>query len=488
MGDRHWNENTSRRSFLQGAATAAGSAVASSILPEAMAGTLGIKRPNLLFFYTEGQRSDALSLAGHPLLKTPHQDRIGREGVYFNNSFCTNALCAPARAVALTGLHSHTSGALDNKTQTPLPAEIPIFTDLLHQAGYDVALVGKAHVPNGVRERYWDYYLGFNAAYTNYYAPKVYEGRKGAMEEEKEYKDVYADDFFTDRAVDWLKEKRERPFCLLLWLQTPHAPFYRPRRYLDMYNGVPIPKPSTFDDDMKGYPGKPRFFNTARNKIGTVQNENSVRSLEELAKDYYAGLTAVDDNLGKVLAYLESTGELDDTAILHSSDHGFFLGEWRLYDKRLMHEPSIRTPAMIRYPKKFTPGTRVDEMVLNIDFAPTLLELAGVPVPQAMQGKSLVPLAQGKRPQWRQDWMYEYFDYRGTDEIMPCRGIRTARYKYIHYYLEPQEHELYDLANDPGELNNLCGQAAHAATQQTLAARLEVLRHEARDTTTDKTL
>jgi arylsulfatase A-like enzyme len=495
------NGTISRRAFLQESTAVAGAAVASSVLPRALGQSEVKKRPNIVFFYNEGQRADALGLAGNPLLKTPHQDRIGREGVCFNNSFCTNALCAPARAVALTGLYSHTSGALDNKTAAALPPNIPIFTDLLHQAGYEVAMVGKAHVGNGVRERYWDYYFAFNGAATDYYAPHAFEGRKGVMHEEKIYKGeskddfpdnpaldwtgVYADDLFTDRALGWLKQERDRPFCLLLWLQAPHSPFYRPRRYLDMYNGVAIPKPTTFDDDLKGYPGKPRCFANAQNKIGTIQTGDCSRNLEELVKDYYAGLTAVDDNIGRVINFLESSGQLDDTVILHSSDHGYFLGEWRCFDKRFMHEPSIRTPAMIRYPRLFQAGRKVDEMVLNLDFAPTLLELAGVAVPEAMQGKSMVNLSQGKEVHWRKDWLYEYFDYPGAEEVRPHRGVRTARYKYIHYFLDPQEYELYDLQNDPGELNNLYGMAAHAGIQQALAMRLKELRRETRDVTTN---
>ncbi len=460
-----------------------------------------MRRPNIVFFYTEGQRADALSLAGNPILSTPNQDRIGREGVYFNNSFCTNALCAPARAVALTGLYSHTSGALDNVTREPLPPDVPIFTDLLHEAGYDVAMVGKAHVGNGVRERYWDYYFAFNGASTDYYNPHAFEGRKGVMGGEEIYKGefrnqfpdngaldwtgIYADDLFTDRALDWLKQERERPFCLLLWLQAPHSPFYRPRRHLDKYNGIPIPKPATFDDDLKGYPGKPRCFANALNKIGTMQTGDSTRSLEELVKDYYAGLSAVDDNIGRVIGFLESSGQLDDTVILHSSDHGYFLGEWRCFDKRFMHEPSIRTPAMIRYPKAFRPGTKVDQMVLNLDFAPTLLELAGVQVPEAMQGKSLVKLAQGKEGDWRQDWLYEYYDYPGAEQVRPHRGVRTTRYKYIHYFLAPEEFELYDLQEDPAETKNLFGSPQYAEVQSHLATRLEQLRKETGDETRD---
>lgn len=473
----------SRRKFLQTTSAVAGAAIASSMLPQASGEAPGARRPNIVFFYTEGQRADALSLAGNTILKTPNQDRIGREGVFFNNAFCTNALCAPARAVALTGRYSHSTGALDNHTESTLPPDIPILTDLLHEAGYDVAIVGKVHVGNGLRERYWDYYLGFNDAVTNYYAPRVFEGRKGNMGEEKVVPGVYADDYFTDRALDWLKEERDRPFCLLLWHQAPHAPFYRPRRYLDMYNGISIPKPATFDDDVRGYPGKPKCFVSARNKIGTMETGDAARSLEELVKDYYAGLVDVDDNIGRVIGFLESTGKLDETVILHSSDHGYFLGEWRCFDKRFMHEPSIRIPAMIRYPKAFKPGTKVDAMVLNLDFTPTLLELAGVAVPDQMQGKSLVGLAKGNAGPWREDWLYEYFDYPKAEEVHPHRGVRTARYKYIHYFIEPEEFELYDLQEDPHETRNLYGNPGYAEVQQHLVSRLEELRRATIDKT-----
>ena len=534
MSEPNQSERISRRNFLQGSAAIAGAALAGPALTQAQSTNRrpgGGKRPNLIFFYNEGQRADALSLAGNPLLKTPNQDRIGREGVYFNNSFCTNALCSPARATALTGLYSHNTGGMTLNTQYPFPSDIPLFTDLLHQAGYDVAMVGKAHAPNGVRERYWDYYCAFNAPVTDYFAPRYFEGRKGKFvghrgiegaeqtldayyyarfegqgqaagrrgqegggadsmpKKAAGFQPVWADDFFTDRALDWLKEDRgDRPFCLLLWQQSPHAPYFRPRRYANEYNGVPIPVPSTFDDDAKGYPGKPRAFADAFNKIGIIETTDAVRSLEELTKDYYAGLMGVDDNIGRVMQYLESSGQLDDTALLLSSDHGYFLGEWRCFDKRFMHEPSLRTPTMIRYPKMFKAGTKVDEMVLNLDFAPTLLELAGVHVPAAMQGKSLVGLAQGHNPEWRKDFLYEYFDWPGTEEVRPHRGIRTERYKYIHYFLEPQEYELYDLKDDPGELNNLQGDPAHAGLRLQLAARLEELRRETGDTTDDQTL
>jgi arylsulfatase A-like enzyme len=416
-------------------------------------------------------------MGGNTIVKTPNQDRIGQEGVYFRNSFVTNALCAPVRASILTGMYSHSTGALDNNTKdTTLPASIQLFTDLLHDADYEIAMCGKAHVCNGVRERYWDYYLGFNAPSTNYYHPEMYEGRNGKIAGPFKY-EGYADDLITDRALEWLKQKRDKPFCLLLWQQAPHSPFYRPRRHLDLYNGVTIPIPATFDDDKRGYPGKPRAFADAENKIGTTVTGACVRTLEELAKDYYAGLVTVDENIGRVLDHLTATGQLDDTAILQSSDHGFFLGEWRMFDKRLMHEPSIRVPTTLRYPKAFKGGRKVDDMVLELDFAPTLLEIAGITVPDHMQGKSLVPLAKGEAVDWRKDWLYEYYEYPGYEQVRPHRGVRTERYKFIHYYQAPEEFELYDLKIDPGELHNLYEASAYAEILGNLKARLASLRN-----------
>lgn len=467
-----------RREFLQDAAAVAGAAAISSFAAPAQAQKVKEKRPNLIFFLGEGQRADALSLANHPFLKTLHQDRIGAEGVRFDNAFCTNALCAPARATLLTGLYSRTSGALSNKLpHVPLSPDIPMFTDLLHEAGYDVAIMGKTHIRNGAEERYWDYYFGHNAASNDYVNPFFKEGRKGKIGPEKQYANVWPDDLATDRALAWLQEDRgDRPFCLLVWWVSPHEPFFRPRRKFDRFDdGTRITKPATFDDDLKGWPGKPKVFVDAENKIGIQMKHLAAGSLEGMAKDYYAGLEGLDDNVGRFFSYLESKNILEDTAMIHSSDHGYFLGEWRLFDKRLMHEPSIRVPLLIRYPKRIPAGTVRKEMVLDIDMAPTLLDLADVPAPATMQGKSVLPLVKHGAEKGRTEWFYEYFEWPNPEGVAPNRGIRTETHKLIEYTLGDKEHELYDLKNDPKETQNLWARPEHAATQRDLLARMAEL-------------
>ncbi|MHB1698740.1 MAG: sulfatase family protein [Acidobacteriaceae bacterium] len=472
--DPHARETT-RREFLQGTMAVAGTLLAGAPLAAAQEKT---KRPNLVFFLGEGQRWDALSIAGHPILKTPNHDRIGREGMLFRNAFCTNALCAPARAALLTGMYSRSTGALSNEHMNlPLPADITLVTDILRDAGYEIAIVGKVHAHNGLEERNWNYYFGHNSPSNNYANPFFKEGRDGKVGPEKQYKSVYPDDLSTDKAVEWLKQDRDdKPFCLLVWFVAPHEPFFRPRRHLDLYNdGTRISKPTTFDDDLKGYPGKPQAFINAENKIGTTPKHEAAGSLEGMAKNYYAGLVAVDENIGKVLNYLEQQNILDDTAIIHTSDHGYFLGEWRMFDKRQMHEPSIRVPLMIRYPKRIPAGTVRNEQIIDLDVAPTILDLAGIPAPKQMEGKSMIPLARAADPDFRKEWYYEYFEWPNPEAVRPHRGIRTESWKLIHYVMDPQEFEMYDLADDPGETMNLYGNPSYAAQQKKLLNRLDEL-------------
>jgi len=468
-----------RRTFLKGAAATSAAAIAPQLLPGALGRPATRARPNLVFFLGEGARWDESSLAGNKLLKTPNIDRIGREGAVFTDAFCINSLCLPARATILSGLYSHTTGAVDNQ-HSKVPDRFPIVTDLIRSHGYEVAFIGKSHVQGSLMDHYWDYYFGF-AGQADYQCPVVVEGAHGRLGAPQSYHE-YVDDLLTRKAVEWLRQTHHAPFCLFLWFYAPHAPFDRPLRMVNDFNGVPIPKPASFDEYLSGYAGKPRGVIAARNKIGSqFLQRDDPRSLEELVKDHYVGIESNDEDIGQVLRVLESQGILDDTAIVWSSDHGFFLGEHRFYDKRLMYEPSIRIPLMIRYPRRIASGTSSGRMVLNLDLAPTLLDLLGVAPPGHFQGRSLMTLLERPGMAWRTDWLYEYYEYPGNQEVRPCRGVRTERYKYIHYFTEPQEFELYDLGQDPEELHNLYADPAHTELAARLAARLEELRRETGD-------
>jgi arylsulfatase A-like enzyme len=430
-------------------------------------------RPNLIVMMTDDQRADAMSCAGNTILKTPNIDRIARQGARFNNMFVTNSLCAPSRASLMTGLYSHAHTVRDNTPQRPnVPQSIPFVSDYLRKAGYEVAFCGKSHAPSAFRDRQWDYYFGFKDQ-GNYLKPMVAEGTNG--------KDTlypgWMDDVVTDHALTWLKKKREKPFALFLFFKAPHRSWNPPERHKNLFADVNIPKPELWDADRKL---KPKAFSEADNVIGSA-NHKDVPDLDHFLKDYYRCITGVDDNVGKVLDALKEMNQLDDTAIMYTSDNGFFAGEWRAFDKRLMHEPSIRVPMLIRYPKIFQAGSTPKEMVLNIDIAPTLLDLANLPIPREMHGKSMLPIGKGDVKNWRKDWLYEYYEFPGPHSVRKNRGIRTDRYKYIHYYEQPEEFELYDLEKDPLEKVNLYGKPEYAELTKKLRDRLEELRKETGD-------
>ncbi len=434
------------------------------------ADTQAPRRPNFVFLLTDDQRADALSIAGNALLKTPNIDRISREGVRFKNAFVVNSLCTPSRACYLTGKYSHATGVLDNSTHMTLPKSEPIFPERLREAGYEVAFVGKSHMTSSLRDRDWDYYFGFKGQ-GRYINPIVAED-KGP---DRPYPG-YMDDVLADKALGYLDRPRgDKPFCLFVWFKAPHRPWARAPRHTNLYKGLTVPEPPTF---RAGYVGKSHAVANADMKIGTFPD---VPDLDTLVKDYDASIIGVDDNVGRILAALDHKGIADDTVVVYGSDNGFFLGEWNFFDKRLMYEPSIRVPLLVRYPRRIKAGTVRNEMVLNIDIAPTLLELAGLlPLP-GTHGKSLVPLLEGKNVPWRDAWLYEYYEYPEPHRVRPHRGVRTARWKLIHFHDEPQEWELYDLAADPDERTNLHGRPDHAETEALLKRRLDDLRRETAD-------
>jgi arylsulfatase A-like enzyme len=445
--------------------------VASAILLAASSSTYAAERPNFIVMMTDDQRADALSCAGNTILKTPNIDRLAKEGMMFKNMFVTNALCAPSRATLLSGLYSHSHTVIDNKeNQRRLPLEVPLVSDYLRKAGYEVAFCGKSHQQMALRDRQWDYYFGYKGQ-GQYLNPVIAEGVTG----KDERRQGYMDDVVTDKAVAWLKQKREKPFCLFLFFKAPHRSWVRAPRYKDLYADVTVPKPALWDADRSL---KPKAFADAQNKIGQFDD---VKDFQKFMKDYYATIAAVDDNVGKVLKTLEELGRVEDTAVFYTSDNGFFAGEWQAFDKRFMHEVSIRVPLLVRYPKQVKPGSTCEKMVLNTDIAPTLLGLAGLKPDKPMHGRNAVSLLKGEPGEWRCDWLYEYYEFPGPHSVRKCRGVRTERYKYIHYFEEPQEFELYDLEKDPQELTNLYGKPEHADLVKKLQQRLEALRRETGD-------
>ena len=308
-----------RRTLLKYLAGTAGATALSSNPCHAIAEQLAESkdRPNIVCLMGEGLRFDEFSAAGNPILSTPNMDRIGKEGCVFNNSFVVNALCLPSRATALTGLYSHTTGAVSN-VEGSLPKHIELVSDLLHNSGYETAFLGKSHIQGALMDHYWDYYFGF-IGQADYYKPVITEGIRGKYLPAKKYEGEYVDTLLTRKAVEWLQQKRDAPFCLFLWFYAPHAPFFRPKDMVNLFNGVTIPVPSTFDEDRDDYPGKPRAVAHADNQIGSAEVYNDdPRSLEELVKDHYAGVEDNDRNVGTLIKELERQKALNQTAILLS--------------------------------------------------------------------------------------------------------------------------------------------------------------------------
>lgn len=427
------------------------------------------KRPNFILMMTDDQRWDTMSLTGCTLIQTPNMDRIGREGIVFRNAFVTNALCSPSRATFLTGTYSHVNGVIDNRNRVIDP-KAPFMPDLLRAAGYEVAFYGKNHLKGALRDRTWDSYFAYNGQ-GRYAKPLIAEGVDG--------KDLphegWMDDVVTDKAVDWLKTRGDKPFCLFLFFKAPHRSWDRPARHADLMKDVDPPKPPTYDNPAAD---KTAAFRDADNRIG---NAKDILDYAKFIKDYHAVIKGVDDNIGKVFAALEAAKKLDDTMMLFTGDNGFFLGDWGRYDKRFMHEVSIRVPLVIRYPRMIKAGSTSDKMAINVDWAPTTLDLAGVEIPKAMQGRSLKPLLKGEAVEWRKDWYYRYYEYPDAHKVKPHRGVRTETMKLIDYYDAPRETELYDLAKDPNELKNLANDPAYAAQLEQLRRRLDEMAKELLD-------
>jgi arylsulfatase A-like enzyme len=464
-------------------------------------------RPNILFVFTDDHASHAISAYGSKVNKTPHIDRLAKEGMLFRNCFCTNSICAPSRAVILTGKHSHVNGVIDNAVAFDGRQEH--IGKLLGKSGYQTALLGKWHLksdPTGFD--HWAVLSGAGGQGT-YYNPE-FKTSKGPLKVEG-----YGTDIVTDMALEWLKARdKDRPFFLMYQHKAPHRPWEPGPKHLGLYKGVKIPEPDTLFDDHSGLAGPAKKQEMTIEKHLTdrdlklvppgnltkdqrkawdeayrEENESFRKAKPEgkelvrwkyqrYIKDYLRCVAGVDDNLGRVLKYLDDTGLAKNTLVIYSSDQGFYLGDRGWYDKRWMYDESLRMPLVVRWPGVVKPGSENKDLVQNLDFAQTFLEAAGAKAPGDMQGRSLVPLLKGETPKdWRASVYYHYFEYPAVHAVQRHYGVRTKTHKLIHYYLV-DEWELFDLEKDPGERKSVYADPKYAGAKKELLAELTRLRKQ----------
>jgi arylsulfatase A-like enzyme len=495
---------------------------------------LPIKRPNIIFIMSDDHAYQAISAYDQRLLSTPNIDRIAKSGILFTNASVTNSICAPSRATILTGKHSHLNGKVDNHVK--FDTTNVTFPQLLQSNGYQTAMFGKLHFGNNPK--------GFDQFKIlpdqgNYYNPDFITKNEGNIKITG-----YVTDIITDMTLDWLKKERspDKPFMLMYLHKAPHRPWLMAERHLDEMTQKIYPEPKTLFDDYAGrtspakeaemniltsmgwsgdnkiYPetldslkipemkfDKQRFvadmgrlnpsqkanFDRVYNRINaefkkvypSMTDQDKMRwKFQRYMQDYLGTLRAVDENVGRLLDYLEANKLMENTIIVYTSDQGFYLGEHGWFDKRFVYDESFKTPLLISWPGHIRAGQRSDALVQNLDFAQTFLDAAGVPAPADMQGQSLIPLVTGKP--WNRDAVYyHYYEYPAEHMVNRHYAIVTKKYKLIHYYFKAGEWELIDRVKDPLELKNVYNDPAYASIRKELHKQLEALRVKYKDNT-----
>ena len=495
---------------------------------------LPIKRPNIIFIMSDDHAYQAISAYDQRLLSTPNIDRIAKSGILFTNASVTNSICAPSRATILTGKHSHLNGKVDNHVK--FDTTNVTFPQLLQSNGYQTAMFGKLHFGNNPK--------GFDQFKIlpdqgNYYNPDFITKNEGNIKITG-----YVTDIITDMTLDWLKKERspDKPFMLMYLHKAPHRPWLMAERHLDEMTQKIYLEPKTLFDDYAGrtspakeaemniltsmgwsgdnkiYPetldslkipemkfDKQRFvadmgrlnpsqkanFDRVYNRINaefkkvypSMTDQDKMRwKFQRYMQDYLGTLRAVDENVGRLLDYLEANKLMENTIIVYTSDQGFYLGEHGWFDKRFVYDESFKTPLLISWPGHIRAGQRSDALVQNLDFAQTFLDAAGVPAPADMQGQSLIPLVTGKP--WKRDAVYyHYYEYPAEHMVNRHYAIVTKKYKLIHYYFKAGEWELIDRVKDPLELKNVYNDPAYASIRKELHKQLEALRVKYKDNT-----
>ena len=442
------------------------------------------RRPNILFILLDDLRADALGYAGHPYVKTPQIDRIANEGVNFKNAFCTTSLCSPSRASLLSGVYAHKHGVTNNFTE--FPAARNSFPKVLQKAGYATAYVGKYHMGEGNDEPR----QGFDYFVTHKGQGKYFGTEFNLNGERREVRPGYYTTAVTDIALDWLqRDHAGKPWMMILGHKAPHS-FYTPEpKYENAFADVEVSYPASafaLDD-------KPDWI---KDRLGTWhgiygplfdwrkkfpdERPEAVKDFENMVHAYWGTILSIDDSVGRLRAWLEDTGQLDNTIVVFVGDNGLLEGEHGMVDKRTMHEPSIRIPMAVRYRGLTADPRIIEQQVLTIDMAPSLLELAGSPAIPGIDGRSWVRLVREGDPSWRKSWFY-YYNYEKEFPYTPnVRGIRTEEWKYIRYphgdgSADRHLGELYDLKQDPGEGTNLIRRVDYDATLHRLQSDLNEL-------------
>lgn len=421
------------------------------------------RKPNFLFVYTDDQRWDAMSVVQreqgergrYPWFQTPHMDRLATEGVRFRNAFVTLSLCAPSRAAFLTGRYNHLNGVAGNRT--PFPESSVTHATLLRAAGYKTAYIGKWHMGGQRGQRPgFDYSASFIGQGKYWDCPFEINGESKPTQ-------GWVDDVSTDFAIEFIKQHREKPFSVVVGFKACHGPFDPPERAKDRFADAKA-RPVPNLNQRAIYRSADQAENQKAKATETAANPNRAN----LNLGYFRCISAADDNLGRLLKALDELGLASDTVVVFASDNGFYHGEHGLGDKRSAYDESLRIPLLVRYPRVFPKGKALDEIVLNIDLAPTFLDLAGVAVPREMQGRSWLPLVTGKSADWRKAFLAEYFLENAFPTTPTLVAVRTTNAKLIKYPGHDEWTELFDLSADPYETRNL----ARDPAQKDLLARM----------------
>ena len=479
-------------------------------------------RPNIIFIMTDDHAYQAISAYGSGLIQTPNIDRLANSGMRFEQAFVSNSICAPSRAVILTGTHSHVNGVLDNIL--PFDSSKVIYPQIMQDSGYQTAMIGKWHLKSEPRGfDYWKILPGQGS----YYNPD-WRTPEGIIRDTG-----YVTDIITDEAINWLETGRDstEPFLLIYQHKAPHREWMPGPNHLGKLVGSNFAQPTTLFDDYegRGQAAKEQEMGILADMTFTHDHKIPPSVLAELGieeegwhpqkylkeqermtpeqkaawdsvyqpiiadfqarwpmddstlleweyqrymEDYLGCIQSVDENIGRLLDYLDETGLRDSTLIIYTSDQGFYLGEHGWFDKRFMYEESFRTPLIASWPGVIEPGSENRDLVQNLDYAQTILEAAGMTPPENMQGQSLIPLFQAQPIEWRDALYYHYYEYPGVHAVKRHYGVRTDRYKLIHFYDDIDEWELYDLEADPEELSNVYADSAYSEIRTQLHARL----------------